>query len=93
MIVVVPMMIQALLAFGLACFADPQNAFILWTNFVLIAIIWIITALYSVPSHRSLCSNGFTSSAHQTLIGANWLRTILWTASSAIVTLVLFRRF
>jgi hypothetical protein len=56
MVVVVPMIIQALLALGLACFADSPNAFILWINFVLIAIIWIITALYSVPSHRSLCS-------------------------------------
>jgi hypothetical protein len=92
-VVVVPMILQGLLSLGLAFFAIPENAFLLWINFALITFIWILTALYSVPSHRSLCSNGFTMSVHQTLLRANWARTILWTICSIIISLVLFRQF
>jgi predicted ABC-type exoprotein transport system permease subunit len=91
-VVVVPMMIQATTALGLAIFADPQNAFVLWVNFAMIAIIWVVTALFSVPSHSTLCNVGYNEKAHKTLLRANWARTILWTVCSLLVTTILYKK-
>lgn len=65
-----------------------QSAAIASAAFVL--TIWASTGLVQVPLHNRLASNP-TSSAIHGLVLSNWLRTILWTARSILLTAVLSR--
>lgn len=47
-------------------------------------LIWISTALLSVPYHEAL-STGFSSAAYSALCGYNWIRTAAWTARSGLL--------
>lgn len=55
-----------------------------WTGLVLIATIWLCTALISVPAHRSLTQK-FTASVHNVLVRSNWIRTTAWTLRGLLV--------
>lgn len=50
-----------------------------WTGVALVAAIWAVTFLVSVPCHAVL-AQGFDASAHERLVATNWLRTAAWTA-------------
>ncbi|MCC7443083.1 MAG: hypothetical protein IT285_15730 [Bdellovibrionales bacterium] len=51
----------------------------------LIAGIWLLTGLGAVPRHREL-EEGFNEEAHQSLVRAHALRTLLWTARALLLT-------
>ena len=58
-----------------------------WTvgvGFVLVAVIWISTALLQVPCHDALVK-GFQSVVHQRLVATNWIRTIAWSLRGCLV--------
>ena len=50
---------------------------------VLLAAIWIVTALVQVPQHRQLASGAGVDVVP--LVRANWIRTLLWTARGGLV--------
>lgn len=56
----------------------------LWTGLVLLAIIWLSTALIQVPCHDIL-SQGFDAVVHKRLVWTNWLRTIAWSIRGILV--------
>ncbi|MCB9791412.1 MAG: hypothetical protein H6741_01680 [Alphaproteobacteria bacterium] len=64
-----------------------------WLGLALIGLIWIATALYSVPAHEALAA-GFDAEAHQQLVSTNWIRTLAWSARAGLVAwwLVLLTR-
>jgi hypothetical protein len=55
---------------------------------LLLAVIWLATALLSVPRHDEL-RLGFDPSAHAALVATNWVRTAAWSARAALVLCLL----
>ena len=46
---------------------------------VCIGLVWLSTAVLSIPCHTSLQQSGFHSPTIEKLIATNWYRTVLWT--------------
>jgi uncharacterized membrane protein len=61
-----------------------------WLGIGLIALLWLSTAVIQVPQHNVLAF-GFDSTAHQTLVTSNWLRTIAWSLRGLLVLWMLAR--
>ncbi|MEM7146699.1 MAG: hypothetical protein AAF591_16310 [Verrucomicrobiota bacterium] len=55
------------------------------TNIALLLIIWLVTAIFSVPCHQKLIRTGYDPAVVDRLIHTNWLRTLLWTARSLLL--------
>jgi len=55
----------------------------------LLAVIWLSTFLLQVPCHTAL-NQGYDKAAHQKLVRTNWIRTLAWTARTAILIWVFF---
>jgi hypothetical protein len=58
-------------------------AWMAWLGAALVALVWGVTFLVSVPCHAQL-SQGFDAGVHARLVDTNWLRTIAWTARAAL---------
>ena len=80
-LVVAPLMLVELVAAGGLWLVAPTDP---WTiaGAVLIAIIWVSTALIQIPCHNRLTS-GFHQPSHRRLVDSNWIRTIAWTLRGA----------
>lgn len=78
------MLVEAALA-GLLVLQRPAAvpAWMPWAGAGLVALLWGVTFLVSVPCHAVL-SQGFDASAHARLVDTNWIRTAAWTARAAI---------
>lgn len=50
---------------------------------VLLAAIWVATALHYAPLHGRL-ADGFDAAAHRRLVITNWFRTAAWTARGVL---------
>jgi hypothetical protein len=50
----------------------------------LVLVIWLSTAMLSVPCHRRL-ERGFDAATHARLVRTNWIRTAAWTARAVLV--------
>jgi len=55
-----------------------------WSGGLLLAGIWLTTALVQAPLHGRL-TGGFDPDLHRRLVGTNWIRTLLWTARGVVV--------
>lgn len=66
---------------------DPAAAA---TNLLMIALVWLSTATIQVPAHATL-SSGFDAEAHRILVVSNWIRTVLWTARTGGLLLLVVR--
>ena len=55
-----------------------------WVGIGLVALIWISTALLSVPEHSRL-QQGFDAAAVERLVRTNWIRTVAWTVRGVLV--------
>jgi hypothetical protein len=77
-LIVMPLMLlQALFTLS-SCYLRPG----LW-SFVALAcmlIAWAVTALYSVPAHQALQSQGYQAAVVDRLVLTNWIRTLAWSA-------------
>jgi hypothetical protein len=63
-----------------------------WVGAGLVAMIWAVTFLVSVPCHAVL-AQGFDASAHERLVQTNWLRTLGWTARAALAAWMVWVAF
>ncbi len=61
---------------------------LLWSGAVLLAAIWLSTALVQVPLHRRLAATRDLAAARR-LAASNWLRTAAWTARGALALALL----
>lgn len=59
-------------------------------GFYLVVLIWISTAVLSVPAHASLGS-ARNPEAIEKLISTNWFRTLFWTIKSAIGLFLVYK--
>lgn len=67
-------------------------AWMAWTGALLVAAIWIVTFLVSVPCHAVL-SQGFDAAAHERLVATNWLRTAAWTGRAVMAAWMVWLAF
>ncbi|MDX2182184.1 MAG: hypothetical protein SFV18_21510 [Bryobacteraceae bacterium] len=63
-----------------------------WAGAILVAAIWLSTALLQIPEHGNLAS-GFDAHALRRLIATNWLRTAAWSLRSGLVLWLLARAY
>lgn len=83
--VVGPVMTLELVS-GVWIFVIANQTIFFW-NLVSVAALWIWTAFINVPSHTQL---RFRSEASKrSLVGRNWPRTLLWTARSILLMLMM----
>ena len=61
---------------------------LLWLGVLLLALIWLSTAVLQVPLHRRL-SAGHDPSVVRRLVATNWLRTAAWTARGCLALALL----
>lgn len=55
-----------------------------WVGIGLVGLIWLSTALLSVPEHSRL-QQGFDAAAVERLVRTNWIRTVAWTVRGVLV--------
>jgi hypothetical protein len=58
-------------------------------GFILIAVVWVMTAFVNAPQHAGLV-NGYNAATHQALVASNWVRTLAWCARGALVAWMLW---
>lgn len=85
-VVFVPMLVHittALLLLGLRPPGAPTWA--LWIGAALAAITWASTIFIQVPQHNRLALYGSDPAVIAALVRGNWIRTLAWTAHSALL--------
>ena len=85
--IVAPAMLVEL-ATGLLLAWAPPPGLSPWTTtagLVLLAIIWLSTALVQVPGHNRL-RHSFDAAAHRQLVASNWIRTGAWSARALLLS-------
>jgi hypothetical protein len=70
--------------------AGTADAWPAWSGMGLVFVVWLTTALCSVPAHGEL-ARGFSPAAHHKLVRTNWIRTAAWTLRAALVTALYHR--
>ena len=90
-VVVLPMIIELATSIFLVALAHGPLLPLLWFNLILIVIIWLSTAFFSVPCHEKLCSKGFLIDVQRLLVKSNWSRTILWSIRSGVIVFLLYK--
>ena len=86
-----PMILEAVTAVALVVWT-PQgiSVSLVWTGLLLVAGIWLSTALLQAPRHTTL-GRGFDPAAHRYLVTSNWLRTVLWSLRGLVVLCILYQ--
>ena len=80
-----PMLVEAATAVLLVLRRpDGVPAFPAWTGLLLLAGVWLSTALLQSPQHKRL-SLGFDHRSHRFLVASNWARTALWSLRGPLV--------
>lgn len=84
-----PMLLEAATA-ALLLFFRPIGipAFLPWTGAILLAVVWLSTALLQVPRHKTL-GLGFETNAWSALVLTNWLRTVCWSLRGVLALLMI----
>ena len=79
-----PMIVELATAVALVMIPDlvPETRSAL-VGLVLLAGIWVSTALLQVPAHGRLAER-VDPDVHRRLVRTNWIRTVLWTARGAL---------
>ena len=60
------------------------------TALALTIVIWVSTFAVQVPCHNRL-ARGYNAQIQQRLVATNWIRTVCWTARSALLLVLLVR--
>lgn len=84
-VVAPPMLVEAATAV-LLFWLRPTGVSVgfVWAGGILLAIIWLSTALLQVPCHETL-SKGFDAIVHRRLVVTNWIRTVAWSLRGLLV--------
>ena len=83
-----PMLLEAGTALGLVLLLPMGVQLSLaWRAFSILILVWLTTALFSVPAHQRLLQT-FCPKAHRRLVQTNWLRTLGWTVRAVIVVCI-----
>jgi hypothetical protein len=86
-----PMLLEAATAIALVVWTPLGiSASLVWTGLLLVAGIWLSTALLQSPRHTTL-GGSFDPGAHRFLLTSNWLRTVLWSLRGLVVLCILYQ--
>ena len=83
--IVVPVMILEFLSGLLLVLYHSNYESLLRISFILLLIIWLVTALFFAQIHQKL-SKGYDETLVRNLVSLNWIRTLLWTIRTIIIT-------
>ena len=83
--IVVPVMILEILSGLLLVLYHSNHESLLRISFILLLIIWLVTALFFAQIHQKL-SKGYDETLVRNLVSLNWIRTLLWTIRTIIIT-------
>lgn len=83
--VVAPLMLIEFFTAMWLCFFSTDNRSLLFINIIILLFIWIGTFFLSVPLHSRLLL-GHQAMLIESLVVTNWLRTVLWTLKSVLLT-------
>ena len=81
------MLVELATAVLLLKFQPVGSAWLMWPSLGLLVVIWLATALLSMPAHNSLTAE-YTTTAYRTLVSTNWIRTLAWTARAILVLVI-----
>lgn len=81
---VLPIMTLELISGALLCIEAPE--LLIFTNFIMLLMIWLATAVISVPIHNRMARGDSRAETINRLVSTNWLRTILWSLRLGILT-------
>ena len=89
-VLVAPLMIcEAILTAYLCVVAVTLSMpWLAWLGAGLLVVVWLVTALWSVPAHNQLTSDN-PSGALRRLVFTNWMRTAAWTGRGLVAALLL----
>ncbi len=90
LVVAPPMLVEITSSVLLAMVWNRAHLWLLWLNVLFVIVIWISTALCSIPCHETLCTSGYVESVHHWLVVSNWLRTVLWTVRALVLTFLMY---
>ncbi len=90
-VVLLPMLIELITALYL-CYERPNavSALEAFAGAAMLGVIWLSTMFIQVPKH-TLLSMGFDEKVHQALVATNWIRTVLWSLRSVLLTWLMLK--
>ena len=83
--IVMPVMVLEFLSGLLLVLYHSNHESLLRISFILLLIIWLVTALFFAQVHQKL-SKGYDETLVRKLVSFNWIRTLLWTTRTIIIT-------
>jgi hypothetical protein len=90
--IVLPLMTAELLGAAFLVWRPlPGHSGMLVAAFAALLLIWASTFFLQVPLHNRLCQ-AFDAELHRRLVLTNWIRTVLWSARSAMMFWILWQR-
>ncbi|CAN5387587.1 hypothetical protein BH23BAC3_BH23BAC3_26030 [soil metagenome] len=75
--IVIPVMLLELITGFYLLIVATEYSLLFTAGFVMIVLIWLSTFLFQMRSHNQIAAE-YESSAVNTLIKTNWIRTLLW---------------
>lgn len=84
------MLVELATAVLLLKYVPDTSQTLAWSGVGLVIVIWLTTALLSVPAHNSLAIEYSTAAWHR-LVSTNWIRTVAWTVRGILVLVLTFR--
>lgn len=80
-----PMLVELFSSILLAWYPPASvDTWLIFAGIGLVFVIWLSTAALQVPCHGKLVE-GFDEKVHRSLVRANWIRTLAWTARGLLV--------
>ena len=84
------MLVEMVTAVALLRYSPNGSTLLAWIGLGILAVIWISTAMLSVPAHNALTAE-FSAGAYQKLVSTNWIRTVAWSMRGVIVMVITYR--
>lgn len=84
------MLVELATAVMLLKYLPTESTLLAWIGLGLVVLLWLSTALLSVPAHHSL-TIAYSTAAYQKLVATNWIRTIAWTVRGILVLVLTYR--
>ncbi len=89
-VVIPPMFAELFSAFWIFTDASTKRTQgVALLGLVLLAVIWLSTAILQAPAHKEL-SHGYDDKVHHRLVRSNWIRTFAWLARVPIAVTLVF---
>ena len=85
-VVALPMLIELGIGGWLAL--QPLPAHLRWTNYAAfgcVLLVWAVTFGVAIPLHNRMTAGGYGEAAINSLVAANWARTVGWTTRTALL--------